>query len=89
MYFCLMNDKLGLEEYSQFVLEGISKIIINRNYIEENEDFFNTLLYKFWEEYYTSIVEPITIWKQIKLMEIFLGTMLAEKPTLDLPEDSI
>lgn len=84
-----MNDKLGLEEYSVFVLEGISKVIINRNYIEENEDFFNALLFKCWEEYYTSIVEPISIWKQIKMLDIFLYTMLLEQPSLELPIDSI
>lgn len=84
-----MNDKLGLEEYSVFVLEGISKVIINRNYIEENEDFFNALLFKFWEEYYTSTVEPISITKQIKMLDIFLYTMLSEQPSLELPEDFI
>jgi hypothetical protein len=84
-----MNDKLGLEEYSVFVLEGISKVIINRNYIEENEDFFNTLLFKCWEEYYTSIIEPISITKQIKMLDILLYAIINEKPSVDLPEDSI
>ena len=82
-------DRLGLEEYSSFVLEGISKMIINRNYIEENQDFFNHLLFKLWEDYYLSSVEPISIWKQIKLLEIFLYIMIQEKPTLELPEDSV
>ena len=84
-----MNDKLGLEEYSVFVLEGISKVIINRNYIEENEDFFNVILFKFWEEYYTSIVEPISISKQVKMLDILLYAIINEKPSVDLPEDSI
>lgn len=84
-----MNDKLGLEEYSVFVLEGISKVIVNRNYIEENGEFFNAVIFKFWEEYYTSIVEPISITKQIKMLDIFLYTMLTEQPSLELPEDSI
>ncbi len=84
-----MNDKLGLEEYSVFVLESISKVIINRNYIEENEDFFNVILFKFWEEYYTSIVEPISISKQVKMLDILLYALITEKPSVDLPEDSI
>ncbi len=84
-----MNDKLGLEEYSVFVLESISKVIINRNYIEENENFFNTLLFKFWEEYYTSIIEPISISKQVKMLDILLYAIISEKPSVDLPEDSI
>jgi hypothetical protein len=84
-----VNDKLGLEEYSVFVLESISKVIINRNYIEENEDFFNVILFKFWEEYYTSIVEPISISKQVKMLDILLYALITEKPSVDLPEDSI
>jgi hypothetical protein len=84
-----LNDKLGLEEYSVFVLEGISKVIINRNYIEENEDFFNVILFKFWEEYYTSIVESISISKQVKMLDILLYAIINEKPSVDLPEDSI
>lgn len=84
-----MNDKLGLEEYSVFVLEGISKVIINRNYIEENEDFFNAVIFKFWEEYYTSIVEPISITKQIKMLDILLYSIISEKPSVVLPIDSI
>lgn len=84
-----MNDKLGLEEYSEFVLEGISKVIVNRNYIEENIEFFNLLLYKFWEEYYTSFVEPISISKQIKMLDIVLYSMIAEKPSVELPDDYV
>ena len=85
----MLNEKLGLEEYSVFVLEGISKMIINRNYIEENQDFFNLILFKFWEEYYTSVVEPISINKQIKMLDILLFAIINEKPSLELPEDSI
>lgn len=84
-----MDEKLGLEEYSVFVLEGISKVIINRNYIEENDEFFNLLLFKMWEDYSKSLVEPISIWKQIKMLEVFLYAMLLERPSLELPIDSV
>lgn len=84
-----MDDKLGLEEYSVFVLEGVSKVIINRNYIEENDEFFNLLLFKMWEDYSKSFIEPISIWKQIKMLEVFLYAMLLEQPSLELPIDSI
>lgn len=81
------NDKLGLEEFSQYMLENISKLIINRSYIEENQDFFNLLLFKFWEDYEYSTIETVSLMKQLKLLEIFLGALIAEKPSVDLPED--
>lgn len=84
-----MNEKLGLEEYSTFMVENISKLIINRNYIEENADFFNLLFFKMWEDYEYSNLEPISLLKQLKLLEIFLGSLIAEKPSVDLSEDSI
>jgi hypothetical protein len=84
-----MNERLGLEEYSQYIYENISKIIINRNYIEQNDDFFNEVVFKMWEEYYTSVVEPISIMKQLKHFEMFLGVMLKTQPSLELPEDSV
>lgn len=84
-----MQDKLGLEEYSQFVLENISKIIINRHYIEDNQEFFNAVLFKMWEDHYKSVLEPISILKQMKHLEMFLGCMLEYTPDLELPEDSI
>ena len=47
------------------------------------------MLFKLWEEYYKSVIEPISIWKQIKTLEIFLHAMLLCQPSLELPEDSI
>lgn len=81
------NDKLGLEEFSQYMLENISKLIINRQYIEDNQEFFNLLLFKFWEDYEYSVMESVSLMKQLKLLEIFLGALIAEKPSVDLPED--
>lgn len=83
------DNKLGLEEYMQFVYENISKIVVNRNYIENNQDFFNQLLFKTYEEYLYSSLEPISILKQIKHLEIFLSSMIGYKPDLELPEDYI
>lgn len=83
------NDKLGLEEFSQYMLENISKLVINRNYIQENEDFFNLLLFKFWEDYEYSTIENVSLMKQLKLLEIFLGAMIIGKPDVNLPEDII
>ncbi len=84
-----MNEKLGLEEYSNFMMENISKLVINRNYIEQNADFFNLLFFKMWEDYEYSNMEPISLLKQLKLLEIFLGTMVTEHPDTQLPEDSL
>lgn len=85
----MVNDRLGIAEYEEVLLENISKMIINQNYIDENELFFNNLIFKMWENYYNSNVEIISIIKQARLLEIFLGTMIKSKPSLDLPEDEI
>jgi len=82
------QEKLGQTEYEEVLLDNISKLIINRNYILENEDFFNAVLFKLYEDYWFSI-EPISIRKQAKDFEIFLGCMLKYKPTQVLPEDSL
>jgi len=84
-----MQDRLGSEEYKMHVLENISKIIINANYIEQNIEFFNNLLFKMWEDYHNSVLEPISILKQMKHLEVFLACMLEYKPDLDLPEDLV
>lgn len=84
-----MNDKLGLEEYSNFMTENISKLIINRNYMKDNAEFFNLLYFKLWEDYEYSNLEPISLLKQLKLLEIFLGALVTEHPSTVLPEDSV
>jgi hypothetical protein len=83
------NDKLGLEEYRVHILENISNIVVNPNYVKENLDFFNKIIFKMFQDYENSIVEPISITKQIKLLNLFLSVMLSEKPSLELPFDSV
>ncbi|HSE99875.1 MAG TPA: hypothetical protein VLA48_03180 [Nitrososphaeraceae archaeon] len=84
------RNLLGYEEYRLHVYENINKVIVNQNYIEENLDFFEKLLFKMWEIYYrNSNLEPVTIKKQLNHLELFLSMMLEFKPTLELPEDSI
>jgi len=82
------RDKLGLLEYTDVLLDNVSRLIINQNYIYENSEFFDNLIFKLWENYNNSL-ESISIRKQAQMLEIFLGTMLKEKPSLSLPEDSI
>jgi predicted Zn-dependent protease with MMP-like domain len=83
------NDRLGLEEYRTHVLENISMIVINPNYVQENIDFFNKIIFKMFQDYDSSVLEPISINKQIKLLNIFLSVMLSERPSLELPPDTV
>lgn len=83
------RDLLGYEEYRIYIYENISKIIVNHNYIEENIDFFEKIVFKLWENYYNSVLEPISIRKQLGVFELFLATMIEMKPSQQLPEDSI
>lgn len=82
------NSKLGLEEYRIHVLDNISGVVVNPNYIEENLSFFNKIVFKMFQDYDNSIVE-ISINKQIKMLNMFLSVMLLEKPSLELSEDII
>lgn len=83
------NDKLGLEEYRVHILENISNIVVNPNYVRDNIDFFNKVIFKMFQDYENSVLESISITKQIKLLNLFLSVMLSEKPDLELPEDTV
>ena len=81
-------DKLGQVEYEETLLDMVSKVVINRNYISNNQEFWDNLVFKFWEEYYFSI-EPISIRKQAKMIEVFMDCIFKFQPDMELPEDII
>jgi hypothetical protein len=81
-------DRLGQIEYEEVLFDNISKVVINRSYVYENKSFWDTLIFKFWEEYYFSI-EEISIRKQAKLIEIFFKLSFEFKPSQELPEDLV
>lgn len=82
------NDKLGLEEFQQHVYDNISKIIINRKYIDENQQFFDSVLFKMWEDYHFK-ADNTSINLLIRNLEFFLWAMIKNKPAQELPEDEI
>lgn len=83
------DDKLGLEEYRGHILDSISGIVVNPNYIKDNEDFFNIIIFKMFQDYDGSQIDPISLSKQVKMLNMFLSVMLQEKPDLELPEDTV
>jgi len=83
-----MSEKLGQVEYYETLLDNISKIVINRNYIAQNQDFWDNMVFKMFEEYYFSL-EEISIRKQAKLLEIFFGCLFESHPATEKPEDII
>ena len=83
------RERLGIDEYIGHIYENISKIIINQSYINENINFFEKLLFKMWEQYYYSTIDPISINKQLSILEMFLATMIELKPSQSLPEDVV
>ena len=85
----MTQQTLGQDEYRLHIYENISKIIINRQYIEENYNFFEKIIFKMFEDYDRSLLEPISITKQIKMLELFISVMLEFKPSLEIPEDCI
>lgn len=83
------NDKLGFEEYRDHMLENISGVVVNPNYIEENLDFIDNLLFKLFQDYENTQSDIISFNKTIKVINIFLSVMLEQKPKLQLPEDTV
>jgi len=67
------NNKLGIIEYQEVVIDNISTLILNKDYIEENKDFFDNVLYKMYEIYINDVNDSISIRKQAQFLEIFLG----------------
>ena len=80
--------KLGATEYEEVLYDNINKIIINRNYIKQNQQFWDNIVFKMFEEYNFSS-EEVSIRKQAKIVEIILAMMIKFKPAQELPEDLI
>lgn len=81
-------EKLGLSEYSEVLLDNVSKVVINRAYIENNQEFWNNIVFKLYEEYFFSL-EQTSIRKQAKLLEIFFNGLFEFHPAVEKPEDII
>ena len=84
----MFENKLGEIEYEEVFLDNLSKIIVNRNYIESNCEFWDNVIFKFWEEYYFSKRE-VSIISQVRLFEIMMDSVFKYKPSLELPEDIV
>lgn len=82
----MQEQKLGQIEYEEVLLDNLSKVVINRRYIKENQDFWDNIIFKMFEEYYFSS-EEITIRKQAKYLELFFDCNIKFKPSQELPED--
>lgn len=83
-----MDQKLGLTEYEEVLFDNISKVVINRNYLNENRKFWDYTVFKLFEAYYYSL-EPISIRKQAEMLEIFFDSMFKNQPSTEKPEDVI
>lgn len=84
-----MSDRrFGAVEYEEIFLDSLSKVIVNRNYIEQNSNFWDNVIFKFWEEYYFSVKE-ISILSQVRFFEIMMDSVFKYRPSLELPEDIV
>lgn len=82
------NKRLGIAEYSEVLLDNLSKVVVNRNYLEQNQEFWDTIVFKLFEQYYYSL-EEISIRKQAEGLEIFFNALFLFKPSTEKPEDLI
>lgn len=83
-----MDKRFGEVEYEEIFLDKLSKVIVNRNYIEQNSQFWDIVIFKLWEQYYFSKRE-ITIDSQVQSFEIIMDSIFKYRPSLELPEDII
>lgn len=83
------NQKLGYEEFKQVVLENISKVITTQSHIEQEQEFYSTVIFKMFEKYQNDVVNPVSINNCVKLFDIFLYSMFKYQPETELPEDLV
>lgn len=81
-------DRLWQTEHEEVLVDNISKLIVNRNYIAQNQEFWDNTVFKLWEEYYFSS-EPISIKSQARSLEVFMYNLILYKPALFLPKDVV
>jgi hypothetical protein len=80
------RDKLGISEFEEVLLDCLSTIIIPRSYIEENKEFWDSIVFKLFEDYYYS-PEPLSIRKQAKTLDIVFNSLFTFKPPVEKPTD--
>lgn len=89
MYFEQQNQKLGITEYREVVLDNISRLIVPSSHIERNESFFEHVIFKSYEKYANSKTENYSINVIVSLLELFLDSAFKYKMENELPEDEI
>lgn len=83
------RSKLGIVEYSEVLTDSLSKVVIPQNYIDNEADFFEQILFKTYEKYHNSKTELYSINQIRVLIEIFVDALFTYKPSNEKPEDLI
>lgn len=83
-----MKETLGLAEFEEVLMDLISPMIVNRNYILTHQEFWNNLIFKLFENYHYSAVD-IPVSHYAKIIDIFFGNIFEYNPSSVKPEDII
>lgn len=83
------EQKLGISEYSEIFYDRLSTLVGNCEYVEQNKDFYEQVIWKTFERYNNSKTESYSINQIVTIFEIVLDSMLKFKPANELPEDLI
>ncbi len=83
------EQKLGLNEYREVLLDNISRLVTNQRHIDENSSVYETFIFKSYEKYANSKTENYSINQIITLLEIFLDAVFKYKMDNELPDDVI
>jgi len=84
-----MEELLGYEEFRIEVYDRLSRVITNQNHIDENQDFYEEIIFKMFEKYKNGTVNRVSITQCVLLFDIFLHSMFENKPKTFLPEDLV
>lgn len=70
----------------EVLLDNISTVVIPRAYVLENQDFWDNVVFKFFEIYYYS-KDGVSIREQARMIEALIGNIFDFQPSVIKPKD--
>lgn len=83
-----MEDRLGNIEFEEVLMDLISPMILNRNYIATYKEFWDNLVFKLFENYYYSKID-LPPSHYAKIVDIFFGNLFEYPSSSEKLEDII
>lgn len=78
------EEKLNFEEFKEYFLDYISVENLSNRFIDNNENFVNSVIFECWHNYLNFYSVDITVF--CKISESFFINLFRYKPVLDNTE---